>query len=90
MFSKQQIACNDLLVMLYKVPNEESEGEHLCNNSQWKALAIITSASDKHLGKIKEMLKNSVPYDSQLIQYIEQGGSYHSRLKSILNYFIKR
>lgn len=85
MFSKQQTACSDpLIVMFYKVPNEESKVAYLCHNSQSKALATITSASDKHLGKLMCLMT------AHFIQYIEQGESCHSRLKSILNYFIKR
>lgn len=48
-----------LTIFLYQVAKQESEAIHRCNYSQWKALTTITGASEKHLGKIKDMLEIS-------------------------------
>lgn len=70
-----------LIILLYQVAKQESEAIHRCNYSQWKVLTAITDASEKHLGKIKDILKDIVPHVSKLMRYIEQGEAYHSRLK---------
>jgi hypothetical protein len=68
-------------VLLYQTTKQESEAINHNSHSKWKALTTITGASEKHLGKIKEMLKNIVPNDSKVIRYIEQGENYRANLK---------
>lgn len=69
------------IIELYTIAKNETEKCIEASKSQLNALTTICSTSENQFSKIKSLLENTLPANSKVLKFINQGADYHSRLK---------